>query len=63
MGAWVVQGWQWGNVGGTENLQEVVVRLEESFNETVQWPVQEVNLKNPKSLSGLSVNLKDPAGS
>mgnify|MGYP007134186824 CR=1 FL=1 len=26
----------------------------------VQWPVQEVNLKNPKSLSGLSVNLKDP---
>lgn len=35
----VVQGWQWGNVGGMENLQEVVVRLEESFDETVQCPV------------------------
>lgn len=31
----MVQGWQWGNVGGTENLQEMVVRLEESFDETV----------------------------
>ena len=57
----VVQGWQWGNVGGMENLQEVVVRLEESFDKTVQCPVQEVNLKNPKSLSGLSVDLRDPA--
>lgn len=44
-----------------ENLQEVVVRLEESFDKTVQCPVQEVNLKNPKSLSGLSVDLRDPA--
>lgn len=57
----MVQGWQWGNVGGMENLQEVVVRLEESFDKTVQCPVQEVNLKNPKSLSGLSVDLRDPA--
>lgn len=31
----MVQGWQCGNVGGMENHQELVVRLEENFNKTV----------------------------
>lgn len=31
----MVQGWQWQNVGGMENHQELVIRLEESFNKTV----------------------------